>query len=60
MHNSTMRDLLDEFAGHEIRNEGDSFALAFHDAIDAVQFALKVRALDWSNRGGLSSENGGA
>lgn len=44
MHNSMMRELLDEFAGHEIRNEGDSFALAFHDAIDAVQFCVKVRA----------------
>lgn len=44
MHNSMMRELLDEFAGHEIRNEGDSFALAFHDAIDAVQFCVKVGA----------------
>lgn len=30
---------------HEIRNEGDSFVCAFHDAEDAVQFCLEVRVV---------------
>ena len=51
LHNECIRGLLDEFAGHEIRNEGDSFTLAFHDALDAVQFCLRaqeaLQALDW-------------
>jgi class 3 adenylate cyclase len=42
LHNATMRRTMDEFAGHEIRNEGDSFAVAFHDALDAVKFCLEV------------------
>ena len=25
-----------------LRNEGDSFTMAFHDALDAVKFCLKV------------------
>ena len=43
LHNQSLRAMADEFAGHEIRNEGDSFTLAFHDALDAVKFCLKVR-----------------
>ncbi|GAX81539.1 hypothetical protein CEUSTIGMA_g8967.t1 [Chlamydomonas eustigma] len=43
IHNTTLRGLLDEFAGHEIRNEGDSFTLAFHDALDAVKYCLKAQ-----------------
>lgn len=42
LHNSTIRLLLDEFGGHEIRNDGDSFTLSFHDALDGVKFCLKV------------------
>eukprot|EP00798_Chlamydomonas_sp_ICE-L_P013869 gene13869-19794_t len=41
LHNTTMRSMLDDLCGHEIRNEGDSFALAFHEAADAVDFCLK-------------------
>ena len=43
LHNQSLRAMADEFAGHEIRNEGDSFTLAFHDALDAVKYCLKVR-----------------
>ena len=42
LHNAMMRGMMGEFAGHEIRNEGDSFTIAFHDALDAVKFCLKV------------------
>ena len=42
LHNTAIRSMLDEFGGHEIRNEGDSFTLSFHDAVDAVKFCLKV------------------
>lgn len=37
-----MRGLLPEYGGHEVRTDGDSFTLAFHDAIDAVEYCLKV------------------
>ncbi|GLI69538.1 hypothetical protein VaNZ11_014183 [Volvox africanus] len=50
-HNTVLRRLIDEFGGHEIRNEGDSFTLSFHDAVDAVMFCLKAQetlmAEDW-------------
>lgn len=44
LHNSTVRSLLQEHGGHEIRNEGDSFVMSFHDASDAVSFSLRVCA----------------
>ncbi|KAG2425877.1 hypothetical protein HYH02_014940 [Chlamydomonas schloesseri] len=51
MHNVALRQLMDEFGGHEIRNEGDSFTLSFHDAVDAVNFCLKAQeklmTVDW-------------
>ncbi|GLC47090.1 hypothetical protein PLESTM_002024900 [Pleodorina starrii] len=43
LHNAALRSLIDEFGGHEIRNEGDSFTLSFHDAVDAVMFCLKAQ-----------------
>jgi class 3 adenylate cyclase len=42
MHNSTIRNLLEGHGGHEIRNEGDSFVMSFHDASDAISFSLQV------------------
>eukprot|EP00983_Pelagomonas_calceolata_P030765 966050-Pelagomonas_calceolata.AAC.3 len=42
MHNTTIRELLEEQGGHEIRNEGDSFVMSFHDASDAVRFCLQL------------------
>jgi class 3 adenylate cyclase len=51
MHNTCVRKVLDDFAGHEIRNEGDSFVIAFHEAEDGVRFALRLQerltALEW-------------
>ena len=43
LHNHIMRQYCNEFNGYEIMTEGDAFHLAFHDAIDAVNFALKVQ-----------------
>lgn len=42
LHNRELRALLDELGGHEIRNEGDSFVISFHDALDGITFCLKV------------------
>eukprot|EP00798_Chlamydomonas_sp_ICE-L_P011640 gene11640-34349_t len=41
LHNSTIRSIMDDYGGHEIRNEGDAFTVSFHDACDAVRFCLK-------------------
>ena len=43
LHNHILRQHCAEFNGYEIMTEGDAFHLAFHDAIDAVNFALKVQ-----------------
>lgn len=43
-HNVVLRSLLDEHGGHEVRTDGDSFTLAFHDAADAVAYCIQVRA----------------
>ena len=40
-----MRELLEEFGGHEVRTDGDSFTLAFHDALDAVRYCIKVSGI---------------
>lgn len=58
LHNSTIRLLLDEFGGHEIRNDGDSFTLSFHDALDGVKFCLKVGWLRGAGCSVLSSTAG--
>ncbi len=54
MHNRCIRDLLFEYGGHEIRNEGDSFVLSFHDALDGIFFCLraqeKLQSLNWPHR----------
>ncbi|KXZ45229.1 hypothetical protein GPECTOR_57g519 [Gonium pectorale] len=51
MHNVALRSLLETFGGHEIRNEGDSFTLSFHDPVDAVTFCIKAQeklmVVDW-------------
>eukprot|EP00798_Chlamydomonas_sp_ICE-L_P026803 gene26803-4397_t len=43
LHNQSLRMMLDEFGGHEIRNEGDSFTISFHEACDAVRFCLQAQ-----------------
>jgi class 3 adenylate cyclase/GAF domain-containing protein len=51
LHNDIIRKLCAEHLGYEIETEGDSFALAFHDPVDAFAFALKTQTAlfeaDW-------------
>ena len=42
-HNAVLRGLLAAHGGHEVRTDGDSFVLAFHDATDAVAYCVQVR-----------------
>ncbi len=42
LHNAALRGLLEEHCGHEVRTDGDSFTLAFHDGVDAVKWCLQV------------------
>jgi len=42
-HNQLLRALLDEHGGHEVRTDGDSMTVAFHDAIDAVKWAVAAQ-----------------
>jgi hypothetical protein len=37
-----IRSFLEEMGGHEVCTEGDAFILAFHDAVDAVKWSVKV------------------
>ncbi len=41
-HNTMMRKACHAHAGHVMDQEGDSWTVAFHDAEDAVAFALQV------------------
>jgi class 3 adenylate cyclase len=41
-HNNRMRKACHAHAGHVLDQEGDSWTIAFHDAEDAVAFALQV------------------
>jgi class 3 adenylate cyclase len=41
-HNNMMRKACHAHAGHVLDQEGDSWTIAFHDAEDAVAFALQV------------------
>ena len=38
-----LRGLLDRYGGHEVRTDGDSFTIAFHDAVDAINWCCKVK-----------------
>lgn len=53
LHDSIMRDRLEDIGGYEINTEGDAFHMAFHDCYDAVRFALGVQVnlfeADWSD-----------
>ncbi|GBF89534.1 adenylate cyclase [Raphidocelis subcapitata] len=42
-HNQVLRALLEEHGGHEVRTDGDSLTAAFHDAVDAVRWAVAVQ-----------------
>jgi class 3 adenylate cyclase len=43
MHNAVMRKAVRDHAGHVLRQEGDSWALAFHEATDAVGFCMQAQ-----------------
>jgi hypothetical protein len=43
MHNAILRRAASAHAGHVIEQEGDSWSVAFHTAMDAVAFCLQVR-----------------
>jgi class 3 adenylate cyclase len=47
LHNASLRALLEDHGGHEVRTDGDSFTLAFHDAVDAVRWCLQVGGPVW-------------
>ncbi|KAF6257722.1 hypothetical protein COO60DRAFT_1203083 [Scenedesmus sp. NREL 46B-D3] len=50
MHNSILRRAASAHAGYVIEQEGDSWSVAFHTAMDAVAFCLQVQqALDKAN-----------
>jgi hypothetical protein len=42
MHNAILRRAASAHAGHVIEQEGDSWSVAFHTAMDAVAFCLQV------------------
>lgn len=42
LHNAVMRRSAAAHAGHVIEQEGDSWSVAFHSAMDAVAFCLQV------------------
>lgn len=43
LHDEIIRNLRVEHSGYEVETEGDSFLLAFHDAVDAFGFSLNLQ-----------------
>ncbi|CAB9510782.1 Putative serine/threonine-protein kinase/receptor [Seminavis robusta] len=43
LHDKIMRSQIAVHAGYEITTEGDAFSVAFHDATDALNFALRLQ-----------------
>eukprot|EP01116_Phalansterium_solitarium_P016774 TRINITY_DN396_c0_g3_i2.p1 TRINITY_DN396_c0_g3~~TRINITY_DN396_c0_g3_i2.p1 ORF type:complete len:899 (-),score=258.19 TRINITY_DN396_c0_g3_i2:198-2894(-) len=43
LHNSVIRGAIAEFAGYEVKTEGDAFMIAFSEAINAINFCLTVQ-----------------
>jgi class 3 adenylate cyclase len=43
LHDRIMRKCITEHHGYEVATEGDAFHIAFHDAVDAVKFALRAQ-----------------
>ena len=52
MHNAVLRKAAHDHAGHVIEQEGDSWAIAFHDACDAVAFCMQAQQALHRVRGG--------
>jgi class 3 adenylate cyclase len=52
-HDDIMRRCIKQFKGYVIATEGDAFQVAFHDAVDAVEFAMAAQEelyeASWSN-----------
>ena len=42
IHNAILRRAVTAHAGHVIEQEGDSWSVAFHRAVDAVAYCLQV------------------
>lgn len=45
LHNAAIRKARWQNYGHTIEQEGDSYTIVFHDAIDAVMFCLQTQLL---------------
>ncbi|KAK9788833.1 hypothetical protein WJX73_006132 [Symbiochloris irregularis] len=43
IHDRIIRSQLQKFAGYEVSTEGDAFTIVFHDAIDAVAWAISMQ-----------------
>lgn len=43
IYTNIVRQLLNQFGGYEIRNQGDSFTLAFRFPLDAIDWALALQ-----------------
>ncbi|KAK9864492.1 hypothetical protein WJX84_005112 [Apatococcus fuscideae] len=43
MHDNLVRKVLKLFSGHEVTTEGDAFILAFHEALDAINFCVNLQ-----------------
>lgn len=43
VHDKIMRTTIQQTYGYEVLTEGDSFIIAFHDAVDAIRFAMIVQ-----------------
>lgn len=43
VHDKLMRKLIPKFCGYEVTTEGDSFTIAFHDPLDAIQYCLAAQ-----------------
>lgn len=61
MHNAVLKKVAHVHAGHVFEQEGDSWALAFHDAQDAVAFCMQAQqALHRVSGKGARGEEEGA
>jgi hypothetical protein len=62
LHNATMRKLIRESGGYEVKTEGDAFMVSFQDALSAVEWCLTVqlelRKLEWPQEILETRENG--
>jgi class 3 adenylate cyclase len=54
LHNNVIRRAKYAHCGSIVQQEGDSFTLAFHSAVDAVAFSLQVRGAGRPGRAGTA------